>query len=1056
MGSNENRWMRYFLLGASAIAITGMASVAAAQDVDADVDTAEVPADEVIVTGFRQSLKRAQDIKMNSDTFVDAITSEDIGALPDRSVAEALQRVPGLNISRFSKASDPDRFSVEGSGIIIRGLPFVRSELNGRDIFSANGGRALSFNDVSPELLGAVEVFKNTTADMIDGGISGTVNLVTRKPLDRMGFNLAGTIEANYGDLAEEVSPAFSVLGSNTWETKAGLFGLQLGYAQSELISRTDASQITDPCYRAATLDSGCFRVSPVGSGGIDAGVTNFDETNFPPAGSVLAPKGAGVRTTTFDRDRKAISVVGQWESNNGEWLASAEYLRAESDQTLDEFAMLALVNDDSLFPIQAPGDTWVFNDGVFQSGRLTQAGLGIPTEMLRFQREDEAKTEDFAFDLKWTPTDRLSLNFEAQHVKSDRTEDALIGVMSTYADVFIDAGADTPNVQFLPVSGSTTNQFDDPGQSFYWFAIDNQVRNTGDLTSFRGDVDYDLEDKFGFLKGVRFGARWSDRTRETKNTEFNNWGALSQPWTGGEIYANDSRGGISGHSQLRSPFAEFQRGNASAPTPGGSAFYFGGDNLVDEYLSGVTEAQSVEIYEANLADAVAAGTWNPAWGRIPNAWGPIARRGDLIDGSQFREGEVSDVAEQTTAFYGRVDFGTDNFFSANKVLEGNFGLRYVETTISTIGSLQFPSLPLAQTNEPQITVDNVVAVTCARPSTDPTGRPPGVCLLSPDRQALWAAAHTGELIDDSGDVTFDHLLPSFNAKLNVADDLLLRVAVSKGISRPDLSQFRTNGGLGDNTDTLRQAGTLDSGELFTVSTGNRLLQPVESWNFDVSTEWYFDDVGSLTVSAFRKELSGLVDSGPSVRQLTSDSGVTVSTEVVGPSNAQEGSLYGFEFAYQQTYEFLPGLLSGLGMQATYTYINAENIGNSLGLGAQTSPFAGNLAYVGISEDTINLTGFYEKGKVSARLAYNWRSDFALTARDDIFPFSPIVGESTGQLDGSFFYSLTDQIKLGVQGVNLLDEVTKTSQIVDFDGTSVPRSAFRNDRRFSFLARFEF
>ena len=99
---------------------------------------------------------------------------------------------------------------------------------------------------------------------------------------------------------------------------------------------------------------------------------------------------------------------------------------------------------------------------------------------------------------------------------------------------------------------------------------------------------------------------------------------------------------------------------------------------------------------------------------------------------------------------------------------------------------------------------------------------------------------------------------------------------------------------------------------------------------------------------------------------------------------------------------------------------------------------------------------FYEKYGLSARAAYNWRSKFLQTPRDVIFPFSPIYGESTGQLDASIFYSLTDQIKVGVQGVNLLDEVTRTSQVIDFDGTRVTRSAFRNDRRYTFLVRFDF
>ena len=99
---------------------------------------------------------------------------------------------------------------------------------------------------------------------------------------------------------------------------------------------------------------------------------------------------------------------------------------------------------------------------------------------------------------------------------------------------------------------------------------------------------------------------------------------------------------------------------------------------------------------------------------------------------------------------------------------------------------------------------------------------------------------------------------------------------------------------------------------------------------------------------------------------------------------------------------------------------------------------------------------FYEKGPLALRAAYNWRSDFLITPRDDIFPFSPIWQESSGQLDASIFYAVTDNIKLGVQGVNLLDAVTRTSQVVDFDGTRLTRSAFRNDRRYTFLARFDF
>jgi TonB-dependent receptor len=227
-----------------------LASAAAhAQDEPSAANAADAAEDDnaIIVTGIRASLENAQNIKRNSDTVVDAITSQDIGALPDRSVTEALQRVPGVSINRFAGSNDPDHFSVEGSGVVIRGLNFVRSEFNGRDAFSAGvGGQALNFADVPSELLGSVEVYKNATAEMIEGGLAGTVNLNTRKPFDNKGFHIAFSGEANYGDFAEEWTPTASILASNTWDTDYGTFGLLGSASYSQIKSRADGIQVTN------------------------------------------------------------------------------------------------------------------------------------------------------------------------------------------------------------------------------------------------------------------------------------------------------------------------------------------------------------------------------------------------------------------------------------------------------------------------------------------------------------------------------------------------------------------------------------------------------------------------------------------------------------------------------------------------------------------------------------------------------------------------------------------------------------------------------------------
>jgi outer membrane receptor protein involved in Fe transport len=152
------------LLAAGAISVNAPTYAQQAPD-DASTSSQDVFAEddgaieEIVTRGVRKSLESAQALKQFSSVIVDSVTAEDIGALPDRSVTETLQRIPGVAISRFAAGRDPDHFSVEGSGVVVRGLTYVRSEVNGRDSFTANNGRALSFADVPPELLIGVDVF---------------------------------------------------------------------------------------------------------------------------------------------------------------------------------------------------------------------------------------------------------------------------------------------------------------------------------------------------------------------------------------------------------------------------------------------------------------------------------------------------------------------------------------------------------------------------------------------------------------------------------------------------------------------------------------------------------------------------------------------------------------------------------------------------------------------------------------------------------------------------------------------------------------------------------
>ena len=1091
---------RFFALGtASCLALSAaLASPAMAQDADAEDEAvvAEPAEGDIIVTGFRASLQNAQNIKRSADTVVDVITAEDIGALPDRSVAETLQRIPGVNIGRFEKTSDPTRFSVEGTGVIIRGLPYVSSQLNGRDIFSANGGRSLSFEDVSPELVGRVETYKNITADQIEGHIAGLVNLVTRKPLDRRGFRIAGSVEANYGDLRKEWSPTFNVLASDTFETGQGTFGLQLSYSKSELKSRTDASQMVDYCYRPADLSAGCARIFPLNSGGF-GDVPNFTPENFPPANSVLVPQFANVRSTTLDRDREAFSAVGQFETLDGNLVMTLEYLRSETTFTTEEFALLGRIDDGVSTNQPRPGTTYEFDaNGNFVSGILTQnvgnayanpfGRGGIPMDSLRFLREANSVTQDISFDAKMNFSERFRGKVEMQSLSSDLTRDAVFGAMSTWADIAIDLRGGTPDIEFLAPVGAPADYFTSGRNNYYWFGLDSREQNEGELFTLAGSLEYDLSDD-GFFRRAEIGGRWAARDRINRNTNFSTWGNLSAPWAGragcapwnegpgcaatggfvpgrfftglpgqefaiaGGVYADE----FPDASAYRTPFADnFQRGEAGTPIAGGGAFFYGGDDFLQEYLSGVTDQQW---------DAISTAGQSPERFNL----GVNGRSRTLIDGTvvqcnTYCPEEISDVTEITSAAYARLDFGAD--FDGGASFSGNIGLRYVRTSVSNNSILAFPDPARFDAVGSGGNGDGIVQVSEIQAACQGAGT--GVpqqafCQLTGARLAEFAALHTGEFIRDDQPINFDHFLPAFNVRYDNGGGIVVRGAVSKGISRPDLNLFNASGVLGF-------SGRVNDGPLLSVRTGNRNVLPTEAWNYDLSFEYYFGNVGQLSLALFAKDISGIISNGTGLVNYTTPGGTSEDVIISGPANDINGLLKGLEFSYQQTFNFLPGFLDGLGTAVTYTYIDAgdfpnpniSGIGspsvNSSGQPLNNGPFGGQLPLAGTSKHTVNATLFYEKGPLSIRAAYNWRSDFLVTPRDDLFPFSAIYQDASGQLDGTIFYNVTPNIKLGLQGVNLLDETTQLSNVVDFDGTRVTSAVFRNDRRYTFIARFNF
>src|SRR5207253_8521987 len=189
------------MLGASVSALvlagSGVAQPAWAQSADAPAkDSGSERLTEIVVTGRRAALLSADQRRKNAEVIIDSVVADEAGKLPDNSITEVLQRVSGVAIVHFGALNDPDHFSVEGSGIQVRGLTGVASRLNGRDIFSANNGRSLLWGDVTPELMASGDVYKAATADLIEGGTGGQIDLRTKLPFDfKGGWHVAGNAE---------------------------------------------------------------------------------------------------------------------------------------------------------------------------------------------------------------------------------------------------------------------------------------------------------------------------------------------------------------------------------------------------------------------------------------------------------------------------------------------------------------------------------------------------------------------------------------------------------------------------------------------------------------------------------------------------------------------------------------------------------------------------------------------------------------------------------------------------------------------------------------------
>lgn len=975
-------------LGTPAFAADDVVPGAAApQDQSQPAVAPETPQDEVVVTGIRASLTSARNIKRDSDQIVDSITAQDIGALPDRSVSEALQRIPGITLQRTNENRDPARLAAEGGGVFIRGLSWVRSEINGRDVFSANNGRGLSFEDVSPDLLAGVDVYKNPSAEMVEGGVGGIVNLRTRKPFDQPGQLVAVSGDYNYADMRQKGYWSGNALYSNRWDVGLGEIGVLLSGSINNIGNRTDSIQLGTYTVRA-----------------------NNNPQNPVPAGfqNILVPSSLGWRRIDWEQRRTSFNGSVQLRPDPDMTFTFEAFVSSADPKDIEHAeGVYQLPDYDSSYQVNG--------DGVLEAGTYRNANMDLDTRY----GESHKVTRDYSINWQWTPGDRWAISADVQRVHSTSevlsftafSEFGVAGADLTNPgfdprrpDIAFDLRGNTPNVTTVERGASLASQ-----NNYWWAAaMDHLEDNMAGQWAQRLDVEYKFDDD-SFLKSFRAGIRATDREAVTRQTGYN-WGLLSmQYWMAGgnPVYLNQTGSPAnSGLPQQSEQFNydDFFRGSVGVPGVG----WF---PTVDMMTSGT--ANAFQYLRA---------TQTAGWG-----WTPLTDDSyeNANPGSDNVLGGVARQQEKTLAGYGMLRFGAG-------AVDGNIGVRVVRTRNEATGYLSV----------------GTITSSCTDPAT--TG-----CSALAAALAFSNNGGGGRLSDATYANSYTDVLPTLNLRFKVTDQLQLRVAAGRAMVRPNFSQLRPYASLSFTLDATGKA-LLAQPLGLTGQAGNPYLKPTKSDQFDFSAEYYFGRSNSITFAAFYKDIKDYIISG-NVDETYVNNGQSLTFNVTRAVNGEHGKIKGFEFAYTQFFDMLPGALGGLGFSGNLTYVDssggANQPVNTLDPNQIRNADDTTLPLEGLSKWSYNLAAIYEKYGVSARVAYNWRSEYLLTTSAANLN-APVWSEDYGQLDASLLVNITDNIKIGVQGTNLLN----TRTFLDVGGAVLhPRYSWTDtDRRIAGIIRASF
>ncbi|NIJ39676.1 TonB-dependent receptor [Sphingopyxis panaciterrae] len=598
--------------------------------VAAAADTADTAAgDEIIVTGARATQRSSIEYKRAADVVVDGLVSDEIGATPDNSIGDTLERIVGVSADRFK--GNANELSVRGLGPT---LSF--STFNGREVSTAGPDRSVAFQQFPSELVNGVLVYKTQRADFLEGGVGGVIELKSMKPLDygkrRIQFELRGDFQPQDDDVYQHDGLGYrgNISYVDQFSTAIGDIGISIGYQRQDTTAPEDyynGNSTFQLCNTAATNGA---------TNSLNCAFTpaarNANETIVDP---YFANSSRSFRTQKTSEVRDAIIGAIQWRPTpDFEISIDGQYSKRNSRE---ERNVLGIT--EGLRGVQ-PLIVGTGSNGYSPHSLISYRG----NSNLENQLETRQRNEEYlggGLSLIWSP-ERWNVAFDASYSNSHRTETQKQTRMRSNRRVGYTLSYEDDNV--VPVVAFDDFDITDPDlfvttapNSVYArrrFVTDREDR----IWAAKLDIERELD---GFLTGVKFGGRFSDHHRTNDNARNNDLNTLAaiDGVSPAELIAQANR-------QCRTPFttSSYMRGMGTNVTRWAS---FDNDCLFRTF-TGSDDALPT-----------------PADGRDPS---------DI------------DVRERIYAAYAMANFESD---LGNVPVSGNIGLRWVKTDITSKGYRQ-------------------------------------------------------------------------------------------------------------------------------------------------------------------------------------------------------------------------------------------------------------------------------------------------------------------------------------------------------------------------------